>query len=936
MPDNNDPVIDWAKKFISQPVAPPTNPIDSERSSIEEGAAKLGVDPADYATAMSYETGGTMNPWQKGPVTKWGQHRGTIQYGEPQQRKYGVSPKQSFHDQVTDSNVRYLQAPELNPERPFEDIYKAINAGSVGANLNTQDANTGRTIADNIRLAPSRSPKQGHSEVWLATGNVWNRVDAALGDTPADAPDQNSAPDDIWNKVDDVLSGPDKQLPPIIPNPRPQEPTQTLQTPVGIDEPPPLVQPPPLIQAPAPPPPIQAPTVAPEAPTTIAAQIQSAQDPASPRAGVLTTSTDQNAAFGGLTGFQAFPVNGGMLWVNTEKAKKLKLKTPDDIQTFITKNPDGVTRLIGKVDNVGDTTQGTALVTKDANGNELSSSIVTTPKTAVAQARVDQKQFPQAVTQEIKPAQAVVADRISTGNSTSVAQPTQPTDFKLNPGTPIPPFQPLAEAKPETPALPTTNIDTYADYLKFSQQKDTKKARLEYSQLSATPSQQQSSSAQPVVGTVDVDPNASDEEKMRTALNKTILGRQTPTGSITATDIDNEIERYKAAGIPLRVGNANDPTYTVFQNVLDDIYNQKKKGPDQLAEEQKQRVIAPPADDELRKRAIEELQNEKRTAGLNRFDRDAPESPSIQNMNISEDEIQQKIAEYKALEPSQEEKSAKYDYAQTESPFESGLASGFAMPGRVLSGVLRPFSKSGYEWAAKQSALLEKESPYRNQGEGPQTPYEHIAEFLGATGPQLATIIALPGEGPWGTVAKFAFLGGSETAGRGGSTEEIGKSSLTGAGQGAAFGAAGMFENPLAKLGTVFGGSALVNAASGMPIDQNLQSAIVNTLYEAQGTFGSKLAGKFFQFWKGGEPLTVGVTPEGEVIVPRGNVKTENQVILDPENPVYKNETQSEVPSQPATTVATPANVPNTEIPQPEKIIGAGNGTRRSGTGDGD
>ena len=83
--------------------------------AIAQGAKSLGVSPEDYATAIAYETGGTFDPWQAGPTTKWGQHRGTIQYGEPQRKQFGVYQGQGFADQVTGSNVRYLKQRGVRP-----------------------------------------------------------------------------------------------------------------------------------------------------------------------------------------------------------------------------------------------------------------------------------------------------------------------------------------------------------------------------------------------------------------------------------------------------------------------------------------------------------------------------------------------------------------------------------------------------------------------------------------------------------------------------------------------------------------------------------------------------------------------------------------------------------------------------------------------------
>ena len=54
-------------------------------------AKALGISPIDLATAISYETKGTFDPLSVGPTTQYGQHRGFIQFGEPQANEYGVS-----------------------------------------------------------------------------------------------------------------------------------------------------------------------------------------------------------------------------------------------------------------------------------------------------------------------------------------------------------------------------------------------------------------------------------------------------------------------------------------------------------------------------------------------------------------------------------------------------------------------------------------------------------------------------------------------------------------------------------------------------------------------------------------------------------------------------------------------------------------------------
>lgn len=118
------------------PSDPPNEPLNIIMSNeladaIKASSTRLGVDPQDLATAMSYETAGTFDPWKKGPTTKWGEHRGLIQWGEPQRAKYGVTQDMPVTAQV-EAAERYLKDAGVKPGMGLLDIYSAINAGGVG------------------------------------------------------------------------------------------------------------------------------------------------------------------------------------------------------------------------------------------------------------------------------------------------------------------------------------------------------------------------------------------------------------------------------------------------------------------------------------------------------------------------------------------------------------------------------------------------------------------------------------------------------------------------------------------------------------------------------------------------------------------------------------------------------------------------------------
>jgi hypothetical protein len=102
-----------------------------------------------------------------------------------------------------------------------------------------------------------------------------------------------------------------------------------------------------------------------------------------------------------LAGFERVDTEQGPMFVNREKAAKLG----------VTDYRKDLAKLIGKVEDAGrGTATGTALKTTDAQGNELSASIVS-PQNVPAQAALDRQMFPQAAKQEVKPAQQVVAER---------------------------------------------------------------------------------------------------------------------------------------------------------------------------------------------------------------------------------------------------------------------------------------------------------------------------------------------------------------------------------------------------------------------------------------------------------------------------------------------------------------------------------------------
>lgn len=149
------------------PETQPQGGASSIGAGIIETANALGMDPVDLATIISYETGGTFNPTQAGPTTQWGQHRGLIQFGEPQAREYGVDWNDPLGSQLGADGaiVRYYQQNGWQPGMGMLDAYSIVNAGGPGR-YNASDANNGGapgTVADKVN-----DQMAGHREKAMA------------------------------------------------------------------------------------------------------------------------------------------------------------------------------------------------------------------------------------------------------------------------------------------------------------------------------------------------------------------------------------------------------------------------------------------------------------------------------------------------------------------------------------------------------------------------------------------------------------------------------------------------------------------------------------------------------------------------------------------------------------------------------------------------
>lgn len=147
-------------------------------AGIVSAATALGIDPVDLATVISYETAGTFNPTKNGPTTRWGQHKGFIQFGQPQAKQHGVDWDNPVATQLGPNGavVSYMKAAGVTPGMGLLDVYSAVNAGSPGR-PNATDANNGGaqgTVADKVnnQMAGHRAKAEALLADYQATPNA--------------------------------------------------------------------------------------------------------------------------------------------------------------------------------------------------------------------------------------------------------------------------------------------------------------------------------------------------------------------------------------------------------------------------------------------------------------------------------------------------------------------------------------------------------------------------------------------------------------------------------------------------------------------------------------------------------------------------------------------------------------------------------------------
>lgn len=142
---------------------------NEERMAIIQGARKLGLDPYEFGAFLSLESGPNMDPNIVGGAG--GRHRGLIQFGQNEQRLYGIEGPQTRAGQMP-KVLQYFADRGYKPGMGIARAYATVLGGNPNVSLNAKDS-----FGTSVSGALSR---------FRRGGDLYANARRVLGDIPQD------------------------------------------------------------------------------------------------------------------------------------------------------------------------------------------------------------------------------------------------------------------------------------------------------------------------------------------------------------------------------------------------------------------------------------------------------------------------------------------------------------------------------------------------------------------------------------------------------------------------------------------------------------------------------------------------------------------------------------------------------------------------------
>jgi len=138
-----------------------------ERMAIFRGAQQLGLHPYEFGGFLSLESGPNMDPNIVGGAG--GRHRGLIQFGQNEQKLYGISGPQTRAGQMS-AVLKYFEDRGFKPGMDIGRAYATVLGGNPNVSLDSKDS-----FGTSVRSALPRFKKGG---------DLYENAQRVLGDIP--------------------------------------------------------------------------------------------------------------------------------------------------------------------------------------------------------------------------------------------------------------------------------------------------------------------------------------------------------------------------------------------------------------------------------------------------------------------------------------------------------------------------------------------------------------------------------------------------------------------------------------------------------------------------------------------------------------------------------------------------------------------------------
>jgi hypothetical protein len=109
----------------------------ADRRAIFEGAKRLGLDPYEFGGFLSLESGMNMDPNIVGGAG--GRHKGLIQFGQNEQKLYGITGPQTRAGQMP-AVLKYFEDRGFKPGMGIDRAYATVLGGNPNVSLEAKDS----------------------------------------------------------------------------------------------------------------------------------------------------------------------------------------------------------------------------------------------------------------------------------------------------------------------------------------------------------------------------------------------------------------------------------------------------------------------------------------------------------------------------------------------------------------------------------------------------------------------------------------------------------------------------------------------------------------------------------------------------------------------------------------------------------------------------